>query len=177
MSGPNPSGLCMCGCGRPTSVARHDNHRLGHVKGEHVRYISGHHGRRMGPDYIVTESGCWEWQKGRDAEGYGRIQRDKIKYKAHRVYYERDRGPIPEGMQLDHLCRNRACVNPEHLEAVSQAENCRRGANAKLKPSDVRVIRSRLALGDRQREIAAAFGVSPSTISLIKMQRKWVGVA
>ena len=50
---------------------------------------------------------------------------------AHRVYYERHVGPVPEGLELDHLCRNPGCVNPEHLEPVTHAENIRRGYQAK----------------------------------------------
>jgi hypothetical protein len=85
-------------------------------------------------DYIVDENGCWIWQLGRSGPGgegkqYG-VKWDKEKRKqvrAHRWYYEQAKGPIPEGMDLDHLCRVRLCVNPDHLEPVSRAENLRRG--------------------------------------------------
>lgn len=72
-------------------------------------------------------SGCWNWTAGRDRGGYGRITVDATTKLAHRVSYEEFRGPIPDGMFLDHLCRNPACCNPAHLEPVTNAENILRG--------------------------------------------------
>ncbi len=71
--------------------------------------------------------GCWEWTASKST-GYGRftIRKGTIPV-AHRVAWELLRGPIPSGMQLDHLCRNRACVNPDHLEPVSCQVNLLRG--------------------------------------------------
>lgn len=71
---------------------------------------------------------CWEWTAHLSRDGYGKFSADGRKIEgAHRVAYELLVGPIPEGMQLDHVCRNRSCVRPSHLEVVTNAENQRRG--------------------------------------------------
>lgn len=83
-------------------------------------------GGRVG--WSVEANGCHRWTGHVDPRGYGRVRVDGRLLQAHRVRYEREVGPIPEGMQLDHLCRNRACCNPAHLEPVTGLENIRRGA-------------------------------------------------
>ncbi len=79
---------------------------------------------------INLDSGCWEWTSSKVQNGYGNIwvgDPDRRCAMAHRVAYELLVGPIPEGMTLDHLCRVRHCVNPAHLEPVTNRENLLRG--------------------------------------------------
>jgi hypothetical protein len=75
---------------------------------------------------VAKTSAWWEWTAAKTDKGYGQIGVDGRYLLRHRLAYERYVGPIPTPRQIDHLCRNHACVNPHHLEAVSRKENVRR---------------------------------------------------
>lgn len=77
------------------------------------------------------DTSCWIWQMARNNGGYGiaRVPGTRKKTCAHRVVYEQIIGPIPEGLELDHLCRVRECVNPAHLEPVTPRVNSRRSSS------------------------------------------------
>lgn len=72
---------------------------------------------------VEKTDGCWEWTSNIGRNGYGRFLYRGALMMAHRFAYERDRGPIPEGLELDHLCSNRRCVRPSHLDPVTHREN------------------------------------------------------
>lgn len=69
---------------------------------------------------------CWQWGGTLRPDGYGVMLVDKRRPMAHRVAYEHHLGPIPDGLTIDHLCRNKSCVNPFHMEPVTAVENVRR---------------------------------------------------
>lgn len=89
------------------------------------------HVRTFVKAFINEETGCWEWRGAKNELGYGviTIVKDGMRHtmRAHRISWSHIRGPIPQGLVLDHLCRNPSCINPDHLEPVPQALNVQRG--------------------------------------------------
>lgn len=125
--GPNPSGLCMCGCGEETPLAPQSRKSMGWVTGKPIQYINGHTRCGFAGDEYEEQdrnhkTPCWVWQRSVNRDGYGQCQNGL----AHRAYYREYVGEIPVGLELDHLCYVPACVNPDHLEPVTAAENKRR---------------------------------------------------
>ena len=89
---------------------------------------------RLARQTTKTAAGCWEWIGHRYVNGYAAFNWKRKRHLGHRLVFEHLRGHIPEGLVLDHLCLNKACVNPDHLEPVTVAENNRR---ARLAASQV----------------------------------------
>ena len=93
---------------------------------------SGYYERRPVADrfrskYFINESGCWIWIGSIVGSGYGQIRIDGVNVYAHRFSYEQKHGKIPKGLEMDHICRVRNCVNPDHVEPVTHKENVIRG--------------------------------------------------
>jgi hypothetical protein len=143
--------LCECRCGSPAPLARATNNKLGRKKGEPLRFVHGHSGRLQGQlrerllsklavdldgPRLADDSPCWVWTGKPGRGGYCQIKYNGRMAYIHRVAYELWFGTIPgslpaavrgDGEDVDHLCRNRACANPAHLEAVTHRVNIHRG--------------------------------------------------
>jgi len=76
---------------------------------------------------IDANTGCWTWSGPIQPNGYAMMSVGRSRRYVHRLAFETWIGPIPRGLDIDHLCRNRACCNPQHLEPVARAENINRG--------------------------------------------------
>lgn len=115
--------LCACGCRKP--VTRYTRSRRSHgcVKGEFAKYLVGHVAKKSEAMFTIEwrghTSACWIWQRVKQAGGYG----VKGNVLAHRYFWQIVNGPVPDGLEIDHLCCNRDCVRPDHLEAVTKREN------------------------------------------------------
>jgi len=81
---------------------------------------------------VIKTSDCWIWTGAKNSYGYGQIHKDGKNVYVHRVSFEIHKGPIPKGLVLDHLCRVRHCLNPDHLEAVTNQENMARAPKGML---------------------------------------------
>ena len=125
---PNPSGLCMCGCGQPTRIARQTDVREGTVRGHPRRYLSGHNPNKVRPqnlhNYIVNDDGCWIWQ-GAFSKGHAVARIKGRSVYVYRHFYEERHGPIAKGLHGHHTCMVESCVNPEHIEPLTPLEHRR----------------------------------------------------
>lgn len=184
--GPNPSGLCMCGCGGKAPIAIGNDKRYGIVKGQPQRYIKGHQVFKSPsavPYTIDERTGCWVWQRAVNSSGYGHLYVDGEHKYAHIHYYEQangvecDSGRTLFATQVHHKCGNKRCVNPEHLEAANTEAHRREHGIIRLTASNVENIRGLAASGTRRKEIEGTYGVSQSHIAGIINGRYWTATS
>jgi len=172
------AGLCECGCGRVTEVNPRNDTGRGYVMGEHRRFICGHSGKRKRETVLYdvdAQTGCWKWRRNITRAGYGRYTDFAgNKMYAHRWMYEKLKGPIPVGLELDHkiTCPKR-CVNPDHLEAVTGQVNVQRGRIAKLFPDAILDIRSSPLPA---RVLATRYGVDRRQIYYVRNRQTWSNI-
>lgn len=134
--------LCECGCGQPAPIAKNNYPAFGHVKGQPVRFIQGHHNKvratipiadrfwpkvnKNGPICERLGSNCWEWSAALDRRGYGVLGiKGSRTASAHRIAWELTNGNIPDGMEVCHRCDNPACVRVSHLFLGDHTDNMR----------------------------------------------------
>lgn len=128
--------------------------------------------QRLNESFVREASGCWRWIRTRTTAGYGHFYFRGVYYQAHRLVYTLFREPVTTPV-MDHLCRNRACVNPDHLEPVTHRENVRRGAGTRLAAASVRQVYSLHAQGLSQRAIGRRMKVDHSTVCRVLKGQRW----
>jgi hypothetical protein len=133
---------CQCGCGQKTNVAP-KGYGSRCKKGESRKFIKGHQGRKFPTEYTIDPvTTCWIWQRAKNSAGYGKKWHNGKIVDAHRIYYMAHKGNIPEGMVIHHVCSNKSCVNPDHLEIVTQSQNLKL-ATRSLNPRKHQVRKSK----------------------------------
>jgi hypothetical protein len=176
--------LCECGCGKPAPISK-GNWRYG--KGQAVKYITGHNMRQPivkrfwekvnkdGPVLVPKLGKCWVWTAYK-LKGYGRVSYKNKSTLAHLVSWMLSGKPTPKE-QLDHLCKNRACVRPSHLEEVSNQVNSQRGTRSTLTPALVKRIRSLYASGRfTYRSLAVYLEVGKGAVDFVLRGLTWSNV-
>lgn len=134
---------------------------------------------------VNKTDGCWLWTGGTHKTSYGRFNVNYRKVLVHRFSYELHKGKIPKGLVVRHTCHNPLCVNPEHLLVGTQADNmddcikanrqCKGSgkSDAKINESIAKDIKSKLAKGERNIDIAEYYGISKDIVSCIKRGLNW----
>jgi hypothetical protein len=193
-----PLGVCQCGCGQRTGLARDNNPRLGYVRGQPQRFAPGHSiRRRRDPaerfwSRVLKTPYCWLWQGARFKDtGYGQFSGSPGSSLAHRFAWELTYGPIPDGLAIRHIvCCNRICVRLDHLVLGTAQDNSDdrehdghtargdRGGSRLHAPlltwPQVREIRARYAAGDvSQAALCREYGVGAPHMSMLLRGLRW----
>jgi HNH endonuclease len=169
-----PYGLCKCGCGNRTPVAKRNEYRRGHVKGEPIPVLHGHNRRPRPPHFRLVRAGhdspCYMWNHGKTSAGYAQTSFGRSTKLVHRLTYEAANGTVPKGLELHHLCEHRDCMRPDHMVPLTHAEHARISSYAKLTMQAAREI---LVSTDTVANLAARHGVAPAAICEIRSGREW----
>lgn len=191
----NPNGLCRCGCGAVTALAKQTRKSRNQRKGQHVHFVNGAHARRAAAGTLAQRfwarvnksDGCWGW-KGKHRHGYAFLKVGEKSYAAHRLSVELSGREIPQGLSVLHSCDNPGCVNPAHLTVGTHQDNMtdmytkgrraaasgERNGRSKLTVDQVNAIR----LSTRPTaELARLYRVSFTAVAQIRQRILWKGVA
>lgn len=174
-----PYGLCHCGCGHKTSISPANCALWKWKKGEPKRFAPDHGSRKTSSAFAIEDRGyktpCWIWKRQINADGYGvgtDLNTSKSKL-AHILAYEKSGNKIPDGFEVDHLCRIRPCVNPDHLEAVIPAINAQRKPSTKMTEALVLQLRRDRSRGTIYRVLADRYGISIAQAHDIAKRNSW----
>lgn len=128
--------------------------------------------------YDKLPSGCWIWCGHIDKGGYpGKVNHRGLVMSAHRAFYEKRFGPIDGGLQVDHLCWTRACVNPEHMRICTSEENNQNKITGKLNAEKVELMRRlHRVIGTPGWALARIFEVSEANVSIVLRRKTWRNV-
>ena len=169
--------MCGCGCGLLTYIIDYSYPKKGYVKGQPAKFRKGHKFSKIPPPKIEDrgyKTPCHIFQGYKDRNGYGKMKRGNKSVIAHRFYFEKAHSPIPEGLELDHLCRVRSCINPDHVEVVDRKTNSRRSSWTKLTIEQAEEIRELRKTGEyTYKQIGKMYDVHLSTIFLVCARKIW----
>lgn len=180
-------GFCHCGCGERTKIADRNRYRIGHRKGEPVRFLPGHGSALTAASFwarvdksagIGPNGDCWEWRGAKANYGYGIVEVRGKRVRAHRHALIASGTNVPDDAIVMHSCDNPCCVRPSHLKVDTQLANMTDAAvklrvAKRLTPDQVRAIRSLRAAGQTQAAVAHLHGVHKSTVKDIDAGRIW----
>jgi hypothetical protein len=172
--------LCKCGCGGTVTLSSNTRASQGAVRGQPRKYIRGHNANI---NYLQRIFNFWSnvryvddciiWTRYINTTGYGTYGDFLGQRYAHKIAYILTFGGVPEGLDLDHLCRNRACINPYHLEPVTRSVNNQRGDKTKIDEHIVRAIRDS---SDSTHVLAERYGISAWIVYDVRRGRTWKNV-
>jgi hypothetical protein len=169
-----PAGLCQCGCGQKTPLAKQSDTARKMVRGQPIRFVHGHNARKA-VHYLIEDRGyetpCWIWQLAVNKDGHGFYTGKETRQMAHRMHYERVHGTLPPGVHLHHRCEVPPCVNPGHLEPLTPAEH--KQEHSRLTWEIVGDIRTQRERGVALAVLSEQFGLSMGHVSEICNYKAW----